>query len=399
MQILVGWDHEKEAELLSLYLGILDNEVFTTTDPATLLKRAKGQMWDVVLLSLNLPDMDSAFAIFQKLRQLLPECPIVGVCRPTEVFHIARFLTNGMRSYLPRDANGDFIFLVRSALDGAVEAVLAERERKLAERLREEIESVRKLQESIIPRDLQCPAPYQVVARYEPSQIQVMGGRPVIMAGGDYYDVFRLDDNSLVLLVGDASGHGMKACMSIITMHTLVRMIRGQGYKDTAAFVSEVNCRLCEQSIIKDDGGFITLFYGILRSDVHEFQWTSAGHPYPLLQTGGNGPPRPIGKKFEAGLPLGVYADVEYESHTTPIPPCSRLLLYTDGLVEAFHEEQSAGEQLSEYGLDGVSKTLSRCATAALSKTLQALFDDSYAHTKGTGRHDDTSVVLLERLN
>jgi serine phosphatase RsbU (regulator of sigma subunit) len=191
----------------------------------------------------------------------------------------------------------------------------------------------------------------------------------------------------------------MKACMSIITMHTLVRMIRGQGYKDTSAFVSEVNRRLCEQSIIKDDGGFITLFYGILRSDVHEFQWTSAGHPYPLLQSAADGAPRGIGQKFDAGLPLGVYADVEYESHTTAIPPRSRLLLYTDGLVEAFHEDNADCDQMMEYGLDGVSQTLTRCAAAALPATLQALFDDSFAHTKGTGRHDDTSVVLLERLH
>jgi serine phosphatase RsbU (regulator of sigma subunit) len=403
MRILIGWNHEEEADLLSLYLSILDNEVCTTIDTAVLLSRAKGETWDVILLSLNLPDSNGAFAVFQQLRQIHPDCPIVGVCQPDEVFRMARFLTNGLRAYLPRDKNGDYIFLVRSALEGAVEAVRAEREQKIAERLREEIESVRKLQESIIPHNLQCPAGYQVVARYEPSQIQVMGGRPVIMAGGDYYDVFTLEDDSLVLLVGDASGHGMKACMSIITMHTLVRMIRNQGYKDTSAFVGEVNRRLCEQSILKDDGGFITLFYGILRADRHEFQWTSAGHPYPLLQCLSeegtvDGALQPIGQRHDAGLPLGVYAEVEYVSHTTILPPRSRLLLYTDGLVEALHDDSAQDEPVLEYGLNGVSRTLRRCVNTPLPATLAALFDDSFAFTKGTGRHDDTSVVLLERL-
>ncbi len=42
------------------------------------------------------------------------------------------------------------------------------------------------------------------------------------LAGGDYYDAFAHGDN-IVVLVGDASGHGMKACMSIMTMHTLIR--------------------------------------------------------------------------------------------------------------------------------------------------------------------------------
>src|SRR5712692_4212825 len=131
MHILVGWNHEAEAELLALYLGILDNDVFTTTDRNVLLQRARGEAWDVVLLSLSLPDSDGAYAVFQQLRQLHPECPIVGVCPPNDVFRMARFLTNGLRAYLPRDENGDFIFLVRAALEGAVDAVRAEREQKI----------------------------------------------------------------------------------------------------------------------------------------------------------------------------------------------------------------------------------------------------------------------------
>src|SRR4029079_799686 len=128
------------------------------------------------------------------------------------------------------------------------------------------------------------PAGYHMCARYEPSQIRVLGGRPVTMAGGDYYDVFRLDRNNMVLLVGDASGHGMKAAMSIMVMHTLVRMIRTHRYQNTAAFVQEINNQLCQHSVVNEEGGFITLCYGLLQLDTNELQWTSAGHPIPLVQ-------------------------------------------------------------------------------------------------------------------
>jgi serine phosphatase RsbU (regulator of sigma subunit) len=190
----------------------------------------------------------------------------------------------------------------------------------------------------------------------------------------------------------------MKACMSIITMHTLIRMIRNHRYQDTASFVAEVNQRLCEQSIISEDGGFITLFYGILRADRHEFQWTSAGHPFPLLHCKDDGSTERIGMREHTGLPLGVYAETQYETITTTVPPNSRLALYTDGLIEAFHDDRTEQEQLREYGLEGMTRTLRQCADAPLQKTLQALFDDSFDFTKGAGRHDDTSVVLLERL-
>jgi phosphoserine phosphatase RsbU/P len=68
------------------------------------------------------------------------------------------------------------------------------------------------------------------VARYESSQIRVLGDRPVVMAGGDYYDVFSFDDGQVVLVLGDAAGHGVKACMSIMTMHTLISMIRDRRF-------------------------------------------------------------------------------------------------------------------------------------------------------------------------
>jgi phosphoserine phosphatase RsbU/P len=394
MRVLVGWDNAAEAELLGLYLNIADDTAVIHTDPEQLLRAAQSEHWDALFLGLGIVEGDRAFELFQRLRRAQPDCPVVGACHPTEVFRVARFMTNGMRSYMLRDSSGDFVFLVHATLEGVVEAMRAEREQKIAERLREEIESVRKLQESIIPHDLNCPAGYRISARYEPSQIQVMGGQPVIMAGGDYYDVFRVDDNSLVILVGDASGHGMKACMSIFTMHTLVRMIRGERYQETAAFVAEINRRLCEQSIIKDEGGFITLFYGILRADRHEFQWTSAGHPLPLLQQLQGSKVECIGTREQTGLPLGLFSDAEYSSSTTVVPPQSRMLLYTDGLVEAISE---TGETHAEFGQVGVIGTMQRVVRTPLDQTLRALFDDSSAFTKGAGRHDDTSAVLLER--
>lgn len=396
MRILVGWDRADEAELVSLYLGVDGDEARVTTDPGELLDAAgkAGEGWDAILLSLSLPNADQSYPLFQQLRRIQPDCPIIGACSPEDTFRVAKFLTHGLRSYVLRDPAGDFVFLLRTTVEAAVEAVRAEREQQVAERLREEIESVRRLQESILPRDLKSPPGYEICARYEPSQIRVLGRQPVVMAGGDYYNVFTLSPTEIVLLVGDASGHGMKACMSIMTMHTLIRMIRDKQYNDTAAFVGEVNRRLCEQSIIQDDGGFITLLYGVLHTDRNEFQWTSAGHPVPLLYRTADGRIEPLASNEAGGLPLGIYDTAEYETRTDLLPPDSRLLLYTDGLVEAFHDEDN--EQLA-YGVDGIEQTLVRMGRGPLPQTMQALFDDSFDYTRGAGRHDDTSAVLVER--
>ena len=396
MRILVGWDNETEAELISLYLSVDENEIAVTCDRTAFLQKAfSDKQWDVVLMVTEMPDPEGAFEIFTKLLRFRPDLPIVGACHAPQVYRIVRFMTAGMRAYVLRDVGGDFVFMLQATLQSTLEAVRAEREQELAERLREEIESVRKLQESVIPAHIEAPDGYQVAARYEPSQIKVIGGRPVTMAGGDYYDVFYLDDNNLVLLVGDASGHGMKAAMSIMTMHTLVRMIRAQKYADTSAFVAEVNNQLSSQSVVNEEGGFITLLYVILRVDQQDLQWTSAGHPVPMIQDRGTGEVSLLGPPDAGGLPLGIMPEVEYETYTSPLPPNSRLVFLTDGLEEAFPEGKAGAHH--QFGQDGIIRTLKETVSLPAADALQALFDDSNKFTEGAGRHDDTSVLVLDR--
>ena len=396
MRILVGWDDAQEAELINLYLGASENEVSLVLDPDKLETLVAGGVnWDAVLMPTSFPDWDRGFEVLLKIQRALPECPVIGACHSGEMVKLARFLGQGMRSYVLRDQGQDFVFLLQVTVESVVQAVQAERERKISEKLREEVESVRKLQESIIPRDMKVPDGYAIRARYEPSQLRVLGGQPVSMAGGDYYDVFPVEEKNVVLIVGDASGHGMKACMSIMTMHTLVRMIRGNKYRETSAFVAEVNRMLAEQSVVTGDGGFITLLYGILLGERHELEWSSAGHPIPLLQNLETNAVTPLAPDDAGGCPLGIMLEDTYSQCVSQIPPHSRLLMFTDGLVEAFADDETGH---IEFGIDGVTSVLQACRHKSLDETLSELFDASFQFTRGAGRHDDTSVLLMERV-
>ena len=396
MRILAGWDNEPEAELILTFLGV-EHEVEMTQSAAEFRAAVEaGGHYDVLLMAITMPDVDSGYELFQLAHKEYPLTPILGACAQSDVFRIVRFMANGLNAYVIRDSGGDYVFMLQSILESTVEAVRAARDQELAEKLREEIASVRKRQASVIPKQWEAPAGYQMCGRYEPSQIRVFGGQPVTMAGGDYYDVFTLPDNNIVLLVGDASGHGMKACMSIMTMHTLVRMIRTQKYSDTAHFVEEINNQLCEQSIVSEEGGFITLLYGILNVERNELQWSAAGHQAPILQNLDTGEIGPVAGAEAGGLPLAVMEGADYETYTLPIPDNCRLLLYTDGLEEAF-PEGSSGDVHDQFGVDGISRTMLETTEQPLEDSLATLFDASSDHTQGSGRHDDTSVLYLER--
>ncbi len=396
MRILVGWDNDSEIDLISMYLGVDGSDVVTALGLDALKEQIRSaDRFDVVLLAINMPTVEDGYELFQLLQREWLDTPIVGACQPQEVFRIVRFMANGMSGYVIRDGGGDYMFMLQAILESTVDAVRAAREQQLAAKLREEVDSVRKLQESVIPRHIDAPPGYQIRGRYEPSQIRVVGGQAVTMAGGDYYDIFSLSDNSIVLLVGDASGHGMKAAMSIMTMHTLVRMIRSQKYTDTAHFVTEINKQLCEQTIVSEEGGFITLLYAIFNPETRELQWTSAGHPPPFVQDYATGKIQPLGDQDSGGLPLAVTEWAEYETYRNVLPEDFRLLLFTDGLEEAFPEARKEAHQ--QFGFEGIMASMLRNEGHTIDETLQALFDDSNAFTEGSGRHDDTSVVLLER--
>ncbi len=394
MRILAVWDNEAEAELISMYLDVDENEVTMTTTPADFRAAIEsGQPADILLMTIGLPDQESGFELFELVRDHYPNAPIVGACTASEVFNVVRFMANGMSAYVTRDAGGDYIFMLQAIMKSTFDAVHAAREKEMAAKLREEIESVRKLQESVIPKNLVAPNGYRICGRYEPSQIRVLGGQPVTLAGGDYYNIFTLEDGNIVLLMGDAAGHGMKSCLSIMTMHTLVRMMAKHEYKDTAHFVDEINKGLCEQSIVSEKGGFITLLYGILDVETQTLQWSTAGHQPPLVQNLSTGTIEPLAGQDAGGLPLAVMEDEVYETYTSKLPEHCRLVLFTDGLEEAFPE----GDDENQFGLDGIVRTLAETAELPLEEALARLFDLSNKFTEGSGRQDDTSVLIVER--
>ncbi len=396
MKILVAWDDPSEAELLSLYLAGGGNEVVLAASHEEALSLLRGGSWDVVFAALRFPEtIEQGFGLFSRAQPLLHGAPIVMACRPEEMISLPRFLMRGLRYYLYRDPQGDFIFLVLSTLETAVAAQRAEEEGKLVEHLRREINGVRLLQEAIIPQGLTPPAGYRAAARYEPAHISMVGGQPVVMAGGDYYDLFCPGDHNVVALVGDASGHGLKACMSIMTMHTLVRMLGAARYADTAGFVAEINSLLCSNSIVQSGGGFITMLYATVDTRSHRVSWTSAGHPPALLHRLDSNQVTPVGSNADGGLPLGIAAEAEYTAFTFEMPPHSRLLLYSDGLTDALAPGTAPGA--AAFGVGGIIEALRANRERPLEETLNGLFEASHQFTGGQGRHDDTSVLLLER--
>jgi len=201
-----------------------------------------------------------------------------------------------------------------------------------------------------------------------------------IKIGGDWYDVFQLSSGCLAFVIGDVVGRGVLAASVMAEIRTALRAYMVQGHK-----LTEVISMLNELLVSMGRNRGATL--SILEYDpqAEELETVSAGHLPPLL-IDPNGRARLL--EQEPGLPVGVHLGHQYETVRYPFPTGSRLLLYTDGLIERRDEPIDAGFQR----LTAAAQAAARLADAPLADGVyRALLDE-------TPLEDDVALLAIETM-
>ncbi len=171
---------------------------------------------------------------------------------------------------------------------------------------------------------------------------------PAKEVGGDLYDYFMIDDNHLLLSVGDVSGKGVPAALFMVITKTLLTS-HGIQQLSPAEILQTTNNQLCENNT---SSMFVTCWLGILTLSTGELTFVNSAHPHAIIYTEGT-------FKYletEPNLMLGAMEDTVYDEHTITLKHGDRLLIYTDGVTEATNTENElfAEERL----LKSVKKTL-----------------------------------------
>jgi hypothetical protein len=244
---------------------------------------------------------------------------------------------------------------------------------ELADRVvvRDELEVARELQRELLPRAAPPVPGYDFAFSY----------RTANTIGGDYYDFLVLDDGRLVVVMGDASGHGISAGLLMAIANSALKL----GFDsdpDPVSVAGLVNRALCRT------GGrraFMTLFCGVLEPETGRLRFVCAGHPFPFLRRADGG----ITELGTGALPLGIRLELELPLHEAVIDPGDTLLLYTDGVVETL---DAAGES---FGFDRLREGL---APGGSSRTVHdrilAGLDRFRAEEPV---YDDRSLVVMRR--
>ncbi len=250
------------------------------------------------------------------------------------------------------------------------------------QRMEQEIETAWTIQEGFLVKDWPEDEP----------RFEVYGEtRPAKTVGGDFYDYVRLDENTVGLLIGDVSGKGVPAALTMAQSLAEFRL-HARDYDSPAEVMRALNENLVKRS---RRGLFCTLCYLRLNLETGEVICANAGHP-PVVRIGRAG----VSTFGDAsGPPAGVLAGLEWEDTRQIIDPGDALLLYTDGIVEArravtlISNAESAAPQ--EYGLEGLCLLAATQYGAAPRTLVAAVQEDVRRYCAPEPPHDDCTMAAL----
>ena len=157
--------------------------------------------------------------------------------------------------------------------------------------------------------------------------------------GGDLYDFFLIDDDHLCIAVGDVSGKSVPAALFMVITTIVIRNV-GRTYKSVSEIVRHINVQLCRNN---KEFLFVTLWLGIYTISEKKMVFVNAGHEYPAIFRQAAGKYEMY--KTEHDVPVGVTETTVYNEDVFEFASGDKLILYTDGLLEASNMEEAYGEK------------------------------------------------------
>lgn len=244
------------------------------------------------------------------------------------------------------------------------------------ERIQREIEIAREVQERLFPQELP-----------ELDGVSLAGAcRPAQGVGGDYYDLFALEDGRLGIAVGDVSGKGISAALLMASLRASLRGMMLDGPRDLAAMMQKVNRLVYEASATNR---YATFFFAAYNPVTRELSYVNAGHNAPfLLRRNGNGIES---QRLEAGGPVvGLLPLAPYDEQTLVLEPGDLLLSYTDGISEAMTEADE------EWGEERMAAAAQSLPDGTAQQVLEHLFAEADRFTGKAPQYDDMTLLVLK---
>ena len=217
---------------------------------------------------------------------------------------------------------------IASQVGAALETQRLVQESLRQERLVRELELAHDLQLKLLPDAAKFGGPAQVAARCSPAE----------SVGGDFYQLFRLSEDRVGVMIGDVSSHGFSAAL-IMALAMSAAAIYAQQSMPPSEVLLRVHQALSKE--LESTEMYLTLFYGVIDMREGKVSYSNAGHPH-AFRVAENGSVHRLGA---TDLPLGMFAPGVYkEASDEWVSGKDLLVLFTDGLSDTFMNDGKTGE-------------------------------------------------------
>jgi phosphoserine phosphatase RsbU/P len=231
------------------------------------------------------------------------------------------------------------------------------------------------VQHAILPQELPKVPGYDFHARYLPAE----------KVGGDFYDVIKVDNEHLGILMADVSGHGVPAAF-IMTMAKMSFAAHAPGQLSTVSVLEQINKGLIG---VIPSMFYLTAFYMVLHVPSGRFTYTRASHPTPFHYSRST---KRITTLDTKGMLVGMLESPAYSAAEGVLEPGDRILIFTDGLNETLNPDKK------QYGMSKISASVLCAADGAPEGMADRILNDVKAYKRGLAFEDDVALLVIGRV-
>jgi sigma-B regulation protein RsbU (phosphoserine phosphatase) len=268
-----------------------------------------------------------------------------------------------------------FITGVVAQAAAALEVARLYEEELARQRYREELAMARRIQESLLPAEMPLFPGISISALSHPAQA----------VGGDYYDMIRLDDDRLLVVVADVSGKGLPASLYMAEMHGMMR-IASAVYSSPKEILTILNQHLVE---VMNRGSFITATMLLFDTARRTVSFARAGHT-PIVRRQGS----EVDTLVPGGIALGLSGSEKFEKslqqYTVRYEPGETFILYSDGVSEAMNATRE------EFGEGRLLDIISAAPGYTADGLLESVFTKVEGFRAGAEQNDDMTIVVVQ---
>jgi len=205
---------------------------------------------------------------------------------------------------------------------------------------------------------------------------------PANDVGGDFFDFFKINDDTIGVVIADVSGKNVSAAIFMTMSKILIKSFARINI-NPAECIANANRALYEDN---HTNMFVTCVYGIIDIPSRNFYFINCGHLSPMMIQKGK---YPLFLKSDNNIALGIVENFDFKVHNMSIPKDSYIILYTDGVVEAVNEENK------EYDYYRLSELLMNIKEYSSENIVKAINQDVQNFSANVNQFDDiTSVVI-----